>query len=62
MLYICRMKNEILIPEHFPKFKEEDIKAATKRREEYSLIRDIKAKEYNEEIARRLKRESDTNK
>ncbi len=52
------MKNEITIPDHLPVLKEEGSKAAAKRREEYSLVRDLQAKEYNEAIAHRLAKES----
>jgi len=48
------MKNEITIPEYFPIAKEEDLKAADKRREDYSRIRDLQAKLDNEAIAQRL--------
>jgi hypothetical protein len=48
------MKDEIIIPAHLPDVKEEDIKIATKRREKYSLLRDIQAKEFNDAIASRL--------
>jgi hypothetical protein len=51
------MKNEITIPDHFPELKEEVSKAAAKRREEYSLVRDLQAKEYNEAITIRLAKE-----
>jgi hypothetical protein len=51
------MKNEIIIPDHFPDLKEEDIKAADKRRENYSLVRDLQAKKDNEAIAHRLERD-----
>jgi hypothetical protein len=48
------MKNEISIPDHFPAPKEEDLKAADKRRENYSIGRDQQAREDNEAIARRI--------
>jgi hypothetical protein len=51
------MKNEIIIPEHFPLLKEEDVKAADKRREDYSRLRDLQANKDNEAIAKRLARE-----
>ena len=51
------MKDEITIPAHFPYLKEEDIKAADKRREDYSRIRDLQAKKDNEAIALRLERD-----
>lgn len=55
--YICTMQNEITFNDRFPELKEENIKAMAKRREEYSLHRDIRAKEENEAIARRLEKE-----
>ena len=54
--YLCAMQNEITFNDRFPELKEENIKAMAKRREEYSLHRDIKAKEENEAIARRLEK------
>ena len=48
------MKNETTKTEHIPGFEEEDKKAAAKHREEYELVRDLKAKENNESIKRRL--------
>jgi len=57
--YIYIMKDEIEIPDHFPDAKEKDIKAAAKRREDYSLTRDLRAKEENEAIARRLLKDSE---
>jgi hypothetical protein len=48
--YLCRMKNEIVIP--LP--KEEDFVAANKRRDQYALKRDLQASEYNQAIAARL--------
>jgi hypothetical protein len=54
-LYLCRMKDEIIIPV----LKIEDVVTATKRRETYSLKRDIQAREFNEAIAVRLAKEED---
>jgi hypothetical protein len=51
------MKDELIVQDHFPFLKEEDLKAATKRREDYSLARDLLAKENNEAIAHRLARD-----
>ncbi|HBE41050.1 MAG TPA: hypothetical protein DDW27_07585 [Bacteroidales bacterium] len=48
------MKNEITIPEHFPDANEENIKTAARRRENYSLKRNLLAEENNEAILRRL--------
>ncbi len=56
------MKNETLIPVHFPDPKEEDLKAADKRRENYSISRDQQAKEDNEAIARRILRDAEKEK
>ena len=44
------MKEEIIIPV----LKEEDFVAATKRRDNYSLTRDIQNQEFNSAIASRL--------
>jgi hypothetical protein len=56
------MKNNEEIPDFLPVSKEEDIKAAVKRRENYALLRDLQAQEDNEAIVRRLARtkESDS--
>jgi hypothetical protein len=48
------MNNELTIPDRSPDFNEEDLKTANKRREKYSLVRDMLAKENNEAIALRL--------
>ncbi len=61
-VYICTMKNEITIPDHFPAPKEEDLKAAEKRRENYSIARDQQAREDNEAIVRRLIRDKENQK
>jgi hypothetical protein len=53
------MKNELIIPDHFPELKEEDIKIADKRREKYSLLRDQQAREFNEAIVTRLAKEKE---
>ena len=55
--YLCAMQNEITFNDTFPELKEENVRAMAKRREEYSLHRDIRAKEENEAIAKRLERE-----
>ena len=44
------MKDEITIPV----LKEEDFIAATKRRDKYSLVRDLQALEFNNAITSRL--------
>jgi hypothetical protein len=51
------MKNEIIIPDHFPYLNEEALKAVDKRREDYSRARDLQAKKDNDAIALRLARE-----
>jgi hypothetical protein len=59
------MENEIIITDHLPDLKkeelkrEEDLKAAAKRREDYSLLRDQQAMEDNEAIARRSEKEKE---
>jgi hypothetical protein len=56
------MQNEITVNDRFPEANEENIKAMAKRREEYSLQRDIRAREDNEAIARRFEREKEKEK
>jgi hypothetical protein len=56
------MKNEITIPVHFSDPKEEDIKAADRRRENYSVARDQQAREDNEAIARRILKDAEKEK
>jgi hypothetical protein len=53
------MQTEITSQDLFPEVKEENIKAVTRRSEEYSLLRDIRAREDNEAIARRLEKEKE---
>jgi hypothetical protein len=53
------MKNEEIIPDHFPLLSEEDLKAVVSRREKYSLKRDIQAAEDNQAIARRLEKDKE---
>jgi hypothetical protein len=53
------MKNEITIPEHFPELNEEKFQAQVKRRDNYSLSRDLLAKENNEAIIRRLAKDKE---
>jgi hypothetical protein len=65
------MKNKKSESDHIPEIKmddfkseedikrEEDLKAAAKRRDEYSLIRDLQASENNEAIARRLEKDKE---
>jgi hypothetical protein len=48
------MKNEITIP----LVREENLVAAGKRRERYSLSRDIQAEEFNSAIAKRLEKDA----
>jgi len=47
------MKNDII-----PIPKEENLEALKKRRENYALVRDLQALEYNEAIAKRILSES----
>ncbi len=56
------MKTEITIPAHFPELKEDELKAAIERRENYSIARDILAREFNEAIANRLRKEQEQEK
>jgi hypothetical protein len=53
------MKEEVTIPPHFPEKSEEKLRAEARRREKYSLVRDVQAIENNEAIARRLAREKE---
>jgi hypothetical protein len=53
------MKEEITIPEHFPEISEEKLKAEAKRREDYSIARDLQAEEDNKAIERRLKKDKE---
>ena len=53
------MKDERTIPEHFPVPKEENVKTAARRRENYALRRDMLAEENNEAIARRVAKEKE---
>jgi hypothetical protein len=48
------MRDEIIIPEHFPDLKEEGVIAANKRRDIYSQGRDKQALEFNEAIITRM--------
>ena len=56
------MQNEITFNDRVPEVKEENIKAMAKRREDYSLHRDLRAKEDNEAIARRLLKDKEKEK
>jgi hypothetical protein len=51
------MKNKVTLSDYLPDPKEEDLRAAAKRRENYALIRDLQAEDYNEAIVRRLAKE-----
>jgi len=53
------MKIELTIPDHFPLLKEEDLKVAIKRREDYALARDIQAAELNRSIRIRLDKDKE---
>lgn len=61
------MENEINTQDHLPDSKKEDLrraeelKAAAKRREEYSRLRDLQAEEDNEAIARRAEKDKEKN-
>jgi hypothetical protein len=54
------MKNDTTISDHFPELKEEDLKTAAKHREEYALVRDLRAREDNEAIARRIEKDKES--
>jgi len=56
------MKEKTTIPEILPDQKEEDKKAAAKRREDYASKRDLQAAEYNESIVRRMARDKENQK
>jgi len=51
------MKTEITIPVQIPDLKKEDLIIAAERREKYSLVRDLQAKEFNNAIVCRLAKE-----
>ena len=53
------MKDDMTQLEHFPEPNEENIKAAARRREKYSLSRDLMMQENNEAISRRLAKEKE---
>jgi len=53
------MKDDMTQLEHFPELNEENSKAAARRREKYSLSRDIMMQENNEAISRRLAKEKE---
>jgi len=53
------MQNEITSQDRFPEVNEENLKSAARRRDQYSLTRDLKAKEENEAIAKRLERDKE---
>ena len=57
--YLCTMKKEITIPEQMHRLKPEELEAATKRRENYSLTRDLQAREFNQAILLRLAKEKE---
>ncbi len=56
------MQIEITSQDQFPEASQENLKSVAKRREEYSLTRDLRAKEDNEIIARRLAKEKEKEK
>ena len=53
------MIDEITITDHFPDLNEEKKKEEAKRREKYSLARDLQAKDNNDAIARRLAKDKE---
>lgn len=53
------MQIEITLQDQFPEPKPENIRSASRRREEYSLARDILAQENNEAISRRLEKDKE---
>jgi len=55
--YLCTMQNELTIQDNFPELREENLISSIRRRENYSLARDLRAKEDNEVIARRLEKD-----
>ncbi len=56
------MQNEITSQDQFPELTEENLKSDANRRESYSLLRDLRAKEDNAAIARRLEKEKEKEK
>jgi|PlaIllAssembly_1097288.scaffolds.fasta_scaffold2631270_1 hypothetical protein len=56
------MKEKTTIPEILPDQKEEDKKAAVRRREDYARKRDLQAEEYNESIVRRMAKDKENQK
>lgn len=56
------MQNEITINDHFPEVKEENVKAAAKRRLDYSTVRDLQMQKDNEAIAKRLEKDRENQK
>lgn len=53
------MKKEITIPEQLHRLKPEELEAAAKRRENYSVTRDLQAREFNDAILTRLAKEKE---
>ena len=53
------MKTEVIIPDHFPPVKEEDLIAAAERREKYSILRDLQAIEFNGAIVSRMEKDKE---
>jgi hypothetical protein len=53
------MKTEEIIPDHFPPVKEEDLIAAAERREKYSILRDLQAREFNGAIVSRMEKDKE---
>ena len=57
--YLCIMKKEITIPEQLHRLKPEELEAAARRRENYSVTRDLQAREFNDAILVRLAKEKE---
>jgi len=53
------MKKEITIPEQLHRLKPEELEAAARRRENYSVTRDLQAREFNDAILIRLAKEKE---
>ena len=53
------MKTEVIIPDHFPPVKEEDLIAAAERREKYSILRDLQAREFNGAFVSRMEKDKE---
>ena len=56
------MKKEITIPEQLHRLKPEELEAAAKRRENYSISRDLQSKAFNDAIMHRFVKEKEMEK